>query len=117
MSMHSAFFYNAAALIIIGTFGILTRRNIIKILLSINILQTGVNLLLVAIGWRPDAAAPIVTALTGSAAKFVDPLPQAMVLTSIVINLSITALALTIITRVYKLFGTVDTKKLKVLKG
>jgi multicomponent Na+:H+ antiporter subunit C len=110
VSMHSAFFYNAAALIIIGTFGILTRRNIIKILLSINILQTGVNLLLVAIGWRPDAAAPIVTALTGSAAKFVDPLPQAMVLTAIVIAFGTTALGLVVAIGYFRSHGSLLTR-------
>ena len=61
MSMQGLFLYNAAALIVIGIFGILTRRNIIRILLAINILQTGVNVLLVAIGWRPDGLAPIIT--------------------------------------------------------
>ena len=39
MSMQGLFLYNAAALILIGIFGILTRRNIIKILLAINILR------------------------------------------------------------------------------
>ena len=58
MSIHAVFLFNAAALVIIGIFGILTRRNIIKILLAMNILQTGVNLLLVAILYEKDHDIP-----------------------------------------------------------
>jgi NADH-quinone oxidoreductase subunit K/multicomponent Na+:H+ antiporter subunit C len=109
MSMSALFLYNAAALVIIGVFGILTRKNIIKILLAINILQTGVNLLLVAIGWRPDGMAPIITDQTGGMMQFVDPLPQAMVLTAIVIAFGTTALGLVIAINYFKAHGSLET--------
>jgi NADH-quinone oxidoreductase subunit K/multicomponent Na+:H+ antiporter subunit C len=110
MSMHALFLYNAAALIIIGVFGILTRRNIIKILLAINILQTGVNLLLVAVGWRPDGLAPIITDQTRGMMQFVDPLPQAMVLTAIVIAFGTTALGLIIAINYFKTHRSLETR-------
>ena len=96
MTLHTLFFYNAGAIILIGIFGILTRRNLIKILLSLNILQTGVNLLLVAIGWVPEGQVPIITKTVVDVTRFVDPLPQAMVLTAIVIGFGTTALGLVI---------------------
>ena len=109
MSMHGLFLYNAAALIVIGIFGILTRKNIIKILLAINILQTGVNLLLVAVGWRPEGIAPIITEQTSGMVQFVDPLPQAMVLTAIVIAFGTTALGLIIAINYFKTHGSLET--------
>jgi multisubunit Na+/H+ antiporter MnhC subunit len=112
MSVHGLFLYNAAALVLIGIFGILTRKNIIKILLAINILQTGVNLLLVAVGWRPDSAAPIITPETGAVLRFVDPLPQAMVLTAIVIAFGTTALGLVIAFNYYRSHGSLTTGSL-----
>jgi NADH-quinone oxidoreductase subunit K/multicomponent Na+:H+ antiporter subunit C len=110
MSMQVLFLYNAAALIVIGIFGILTRKNIIRILLAINILQTGVNLLLVAIGWRPEGLAPIVTEQTSGMVGFVDPLPQAMVLTAIVIAFGTTALGLIIAVNYYRQHGDLSTR-------
>ena len=109
MSLQSLFFYNAAALIIIGIFGILTRRNIIKILLAINILQTGVNLLLVAVGWHAEGLAPIITKTTSGMVSFVDPLPQAMVLTAIVIAFGTTALGLIVAINYYRSHGSLET--------
>ena len=96
MNPGTVFLITAGAVMTIGVFGILTRSNIIKILLSINILQTGVNILLIALGYKEDAAAPIITKTVSSAASMVDPLPQALVLTSIVIAFGTTAVGLVI---------------------
>ena len=64
-------------------------------------------MLMVLAGFRFDAIAPI---LTGQAAAMVDPVPQAMVLTAIVIGVGIQALALSLIMRVYKAYGTLDMR-------
>jgi NADH-quinone oxidoreductase subunit K/multicomponent Na+:H+ antiporter subunit C len=98
------FLISSGSLILIGLFGVMTRRNIIKILLALNILETGINLLIVALGYFPDSEAPILTEslLAEPFIKFTDPLPQALVLTSIVIGLGTTALALTIGIRHYR---------------
>ena len=110
MSLQGLFLYNAAALVIIGIFGILTRKNIIKILLAINILQTGVNLLLVAIGWHAEGLAPVITERTSGTVSFVDPLPQAMVLTAIVIAFGTTALGLMVAINYYRSHGSLETR-------
>jgi multicomponent Na+:H+ antiporter subunit C len=92
---------SAAAVMLTGIFGILTRSNIVKILLSINIFQTGVNLLLVGLGYVPGGKAPLITPEVSSSILMVDPLPQAMVLTSIVIGFGTTALGLFVAIRYY----------------
>jgi multicomponent Na+:H+ antiporter subunit C len=102
------FALSAFALILVGLYGALTRRNLVRLLLALNILETGVNLLLVALGTFDGAAAPIVTRRVVSAADFVDPLPQALVLTSIVIGLGVTALALTMVLRFHRERGTLE---------
>lgn len=99
----TTFLISAFSLMLVGIFGMLTRHNIIRILLAINILETGVNLLLVSFGYFPGGKAPIITqAISASNLPFVDPLPQALVLTSIVIGLGTTALALAITLRYYR---------------
>jgi multisubunit Na+/H+ antiporter MnhC subunit len=110
------FYINACALVCVGLFGILTCKNLVKILLALNILETGINLFLVAIGFYPGGAAPIITG-TGTV-PFVDPLPQALVLTSIVIGLGTTALALGLIIKHVKNTGSLSLESVqKILAG
>ena len=78
------------------------------------------NLLLVLVGYRRGGMAPILTRGQSSvdlAARSVDPLPQAMVLTSIVIGLSITALAVAMAIRLYDKYGTFDMNDIRNLRG
>ena len=99
----TALVISAFSLVLTGLFGVITRRNIIRILLALNIVETGVNLFLVSLGYAPGKDAPIVVSrIAGPVTPFVDPLPQALVLTSIVIGLGTTALALTITLRHYR---------------
>ncbi len=105
----ATFLLSAFSLILVGIFGMLTRKNIIRILLAVNILETGVNLLLVSFGYFRGGKAPIITApISASNLPFVDPLPQALVLTSIVIGLGTTALALAITLRYYRRRRTLE---------
>jgi multicomponent Na+:H+ antiporter subunit C len=113
------FYIASMVLVAIGLYAVVTKENLIKKIIGLSIFTNGVHLFLMSLGYRSSGIAPIMT-LTDSnifSLVSVDPLPQALVLTSIVINISVTALALSIITKVYKAFGTVDTKKLKVSKG
>jgi len=109
----------AMTLVAIGVYALVTKENLIKKIMGLVVLTNGTHMFLISLGYRSEGIAPIMSMVDPNLFSLVsvDPLPQAMVLTSIVINLSITALALSLITRVYKLFGTVDTKKLRMLKG
>jgi multisubunit Na+/H+ antiporter MnhC subunit len=107
-------------LFFIGLYGIVTKKNAIKIIISIIIMENSVNLFLLLVGYQKGGFAPVMKEGM-SAAEFaagsVDPLTQAMVLTSIVIGLSIVALMVAIAIRIYDRFGTFDVSKIKDLKG
>ena len=97
-------------LLLIGLYGIITTKNVIKIIMSIGIAGNGVVLFFISLGYVLDSSAPIMVSGIGS---IVDPLPQALMLTMIVINLCLTALALTIIVWLYNEFGTLDMGEMK----
>ncbi len=106
----------AVFLFLIGIYGVVVKRNLIKIVIGIAIMEYSVNLFLILIGYVKDGTAPIITDQV-SEIVFVDPLPQAMVLTAIVIGLATTALLLAIAIRIYKKYGTFDIREIKNLKG
>jgi multicomponent Na+:H+ antiporter subunit C len=91
--------------LIIALFGLGISQNIIKTIMLINILQTGVILLFISYNYRRDLVAPIVTEEVGMMA---DPMPQALMITAIVIGASITALALMFSIKIFHHFGTLD---------
>jgi len=103
-------------LFLVGLYGVITRRNIIKIVLGLCIMEYSLNLFFVLIGYVHDGIAPII--IKGSErVAFVDPLPQAMVLTVIVIGLATTAMLLAIAIRLYRKHGTFDIRDINSLKG
>ncbi len=96
-------------LILIGLYGIFSSRNVIKILIGVNVMELGVNIFIISVGFFKGGIAPILTADSfSSAMKFVDPLAQAMVLTSIVIGLGITALGLVFARKIHAQYDTYD---------
>ena len=97
-------------LFLVGLYGIITNKNIIKIVMSLSIMGNGVVLFFISLGFVEDSVAPIIIP---GVDNIVDPLPQALMLTMIVINLCLTALALTIVTWLYHEFGTLDIGEMK----
>ena len=104
----------------VGLLGVVTRRNLIKIILGVKVIEYAVNLMLVLIGYRAGGIAPI-RDRSMSAATFVhgsvDPFPQAMVLTAIVVGLGVLALLTAIAIRLYHKYGTYDITRIKRLRG
>jgi multisubunit Na+/H+ antiporter MnhC subunit len=79
-------------------------------------MEFSVFLILVLIGYIDSGLAPIVDPSLASA-KYVDPLPQAMVLTAIVIGLATTAMLMAIAIRLYRKYKTFDIREIKNLRG
>ncbi len=103
-------------LIFFGLFAILFKKNLIKIVLALNLIEAGVNLFLIALGYRggEDGTAPIFTlAPELKELSMVLPTPQALILTNIVIGLATTALMLTFAVITYQNNKTLDIRKLK----
>jgi len=100
----------------IGVYCILVKRNLIKIIIGLGIVEYAVNLFFVLVGYRVQGRAPIL-AQDQVIQNMVDPLPQALVLTAIVIGLAVTALIVAIAMRLYEKYGTFDITKIKRLRG
>ncbi len=98
--MISFVFLTTIFLVIIGIFGAIFRKNLIKIAMAVNIIGNGVNLFLIGLGYRQGGIAPIFT--NAPNLNMVSPTPQALILTSIVINLAITAFLLSLAILIYK---------------
>ncbi len=106
-------------LILIGIWGMLTQKNIIKIIVSFSLFDTGIHIVMVAIAYIRNKTAPIISGkLTpeNAADSIVDPIPQALVLTAIVIGLGITALMLMYALKMYQQKKSLDITKFKDLK-
>lgn len=101
----------AIGLVLLGVFAIVVFRHLIRVILALSLLEGGVNLFLIILSFRPGGMAPIMTDPVTTNAM-VDPLPQALVLTAIVIGVSVQALALALVVQTYKVYGTLDTKVL-----
>lgn len=105
-----------SALIIIGAWGMLTQRNMLKMVIGFSIIDTGVHLMIVSIGYVTGGEAPIIDSDVSVASRFVDPVPSALVLTAIVIGLAVTALMLAYVVRLARTKGTLDINEYKELK-
>lgn len=103
-------------LITLGLWTLLTRRNLIKLTIGISLIESGVNLFLVTLGYVRGGVAPIYT-YAPPGAKMVLPTPQALTLTSIVIGLATTALMLAFAVVIYRHRGTLDARKIRELRG
>ncbi len=107
-------------LFLIGLYGVTCKKNIVKIILGMVIMEYAVNLFLILSGWRKGGQPPIIDSQTNMetfVSRAVDPLPQALVLTSIVIGLGILSLMVAIAIRLYERYGTFDITEMRRLKG
>lgn len=104
-------YIGAISLILIGFYALTVHRHVIRMILGLVLLEAGVNLTLITIGYHHKGVAPIITD-HASQAVMVDPIPQALVLTAIVIGVGVQALALALAVKVYQTTGTLDVVKL-----
>lgn len=115
--LNVAIYGSAVLLMLIGLYGALTKKSLIKIVLGLSILDSGVHLLMIAIGYLSNGTAPIFS--PGNEGKMnimVDPIPQALVLTAIVIGFGVTAVAISLVIRLYRHHNTLRIDEIKKLK-
>lgn len=103
-------------LFLVGLYGVITKRNLIKIAISLSVMEFSTFLFFALIGFKEGGVAPIVDP-ADPVKIYVDPLPQAIVLTAIVIGLATTAMLMAVIIRLYRKYGTFDIREIKNLKG
>jgi multicomponent Na+:H+ antiporter subunit C len=106
----------AAWLFLIGIFGLVTSRNLVHLCLCLAVVQASTYVLLAAIGYRPEAAAPVFADIPPGTPA-VDPVVQALMLTDIVVEATVIALLLAITVQIRKRTGKLDPNEVNVLRG
>jgi multicomponent Na+:H+ antiporter subunit C len=114
-------------LFMVGLYCTVVKKNIVKIVIGLAVMEYAVNLFLIMLGYRTGGTAPIVDktyleagtkqVAVGFINTSVDPLPQALVLTAIVIALGSLALMVSMCIRIYEKYGTLDITEIRRLKG
>jgi len=100
-------------LMMIGFYAMIGKKNLVKKLLGMNIFQTAIILFFVSTGVKKGGSIPIVDkyqALAGNidASSVDNPLPHVLMLTAIVVGVSVTGVALSVLIRIHKEFGTLE---------
>lgn len=106
-------------IILIGLWGLLTQKNLIKIVVGFALFDTGIHIVMVSIGYIKNGTAPILDSAvdaSNAANIVVDPIPQALVLTAIVIGLGITALMLSYVLKMYQKKKSLEVNNYNDLK-
>lgn len=113
----SVFPYAVAGwLMVVGVFGMARSRNLVHLVLCLSICQSSTYVLLLAIGYRYHATAPVFQGIA-SYRPAVDPVVQSLTLTDVVVEATVVALLLALAVDAVKRFGTLDPQKLRSMKG
>jgi multicomponent Na+:H+ antiporter subunit C len=106
----------AAWLFGIGLYGVVSSRNLIHLVICLSVVQSATYVLLLGIGYRTGAQAPIFADVPlGTPA--VDPVVQALTLVDVVVEATVSALLLALAVQTHKRFGTIDPDELSALRG
>ncbi len=113
-TLSSLNYWLAASLFLIGTYGILARPHLVRKLMAMNILQVAVIVFFIILGFKSDATPPIVRHgdETPVARDYINPLPHTLMLTAIVVSVSTTGVALALLIRIHRRYGTLDETEL-----
>lgn len=100
-------------LMMIGFYAMIGKRNLVKKLIGMNIFQTAIILMFVSAGVKQGAGIPILDKYKAlehgvNVAEVVNPLPHVLMLTAIVVSVSVTGVALAILLRIYREYGTLE---------
>jgi len=101
---------------VVGLYGVVTSRNLIHLVICVSVVQASTYVLLLAIGYRSGAAAPIYADIPRGTAV-VDPVVQALTITDVVVEATVVALLLALAIQADRRFGTLDPDRLGALRG
>jgi len=100
----------ALVLFFIGVYGLTARRNIIKSIIGLGIMQAAIILFFVTVNASVDDVPPIGVAI---GVQVADPVPQALMITAVVIGVSVTAVSLTMFISLFHKYGSTNWNKVK----
>jgi multicomponent Na+:H+ antiporter subunit C len=109
-------YWMTIALMMVGLYAMITKRNLVKKIIGMNILQTAVILMFISIGAKKDATIPILMHVHGgdphghgvAAVDYINPLPHVLMLTAIVVAVSTLGVALALVISIFQQYGTLD---------
>ncbi len=102
-------------LMMIGLYTVISRNNLVKKIMGLNIFQVSVIMFYILIGKVEGGTAPIVPAGGGTDVVYSNPLPHVLMLTAIVVGIATTALGLALVVRIHESFGTVEEDEIVAL--
>lgn len=107
-------YYESAAMIIfcVGLSILLFDRNLVKKIIGFNIMDTAIYLFLAAKGYIRGRMAPIIADGVQDAAHYINPIPAGLVLTGIVVSVSVTAVSLALVIRLYEMYGSLNMDRI-----
>ena len=106
MSFSGSYHYLAVVLLMVtGLYVVMVNSNLVKKVLGLNIFQTSVFVLYISLGKIDGGTAPI---LAAEFSRYANPLPHVLILTAIVVGVATTALALSLVVRIHRSFGSVE---------
>jgi len=110
------FYFTGVVLFMIGFHTMLTHSNLIKKVIAMNIMDTSVFLMFVSIGYVHGAKPPIMDTMHPEGV-YINPLPSALIITGIIVAISITAFALSLVVKIYQHYGTIDADEIAEIRG
>ncbi len=113
--LQNFYYLVAIILFIIGFHTMLSHSNMIKKIIGMNIMDTAIFLFFVSIGYVERGRAPLID--PGADYIYINPLPSALILTGIVVAVSVTAFALSLIVKLYQHYGTVDAEEIMLIRS
>ena len=96
-----------------GLYMMVASPNLVKKVIGLNLFQSAIFLLFVSMAYVDGASVPVVPSEGGEVGEFASPLPHVIVLTAIVVGVSLTAVALALIVRIYAEYGTLDERTVR----
>ena len=93
----------------VGTYMLIANQNVVKKVIGMNVFQTGIFLFFITSAFVTGASPPLLTATE----PYVSPLPHVLILTAIVVGVSLTAVALGLVVRVYGEYGTLNEEAIR----
>jgi multicomponent Na+:H+ antiporter subunit C len=106
----------AVWLLVVGLYGVMTSRHLVHLVICLSVAQASTYVLLLAIGYRDGGRAPIFADIPRGT-PVVDPVVQALTLTDVVVQATVTAVLFAVAVRAYLRFGTADPNRLGELRG
>ena len=103
-------------LLVVGLYSMMTKNNLMKKLIGMNIFQWAIILFFISVGAKRGATVPVIAGAHGNdthvlaarAAEYVNPLPHALMLTAIVVGIATTGIALALLIAIYKRYNTIE---------